>query len=163
MLAETGWPPELLQLELTESALMGTPNGSLDALRALAGMGLRIAIDDFGTGYSNLAYLRHLPVHSLKLAGSFVTGTAGREIADGRADHDASPDAVDREVVQLVIRLAHTLGLTVTAESVETGAQLATLQELGCDTGQGWYFAPPSAPGPVVELLRGKLRGGGPG
>jgi hypothetical protein len=109
VLGETGWPAELLQLELTESALMGTPDGSLAALRALADMGVRIAIDDFGTGYSNLAYLRHLPVHTLKLAGPFVTGAA-----DGNPGDTVASDEVDREVVGLVIRLAHTLGLTVT-------------------------------------------------
>jgi diguanylate cyclase (GGDEF)-like protein/PAS domain S-box-containing protein len=148
VLAQTGRPPELLQLELTESALMGTPDGSLAALHSLAGMGVRIAIDDFGTGYSNLAYLRRLPVHALKLAGSFVTGAAGRD--GGAPDPDAD---VDREVVGLVIRLAHTLGLTVTAESVETPAQFAHLHQLGCDTGQGWFFAAPVPATQVPELL----------
>jgi EAL domain-containing protein (putative c-di-GMP-specific phosphodiesterase class I) len=147
VLGETGWPAELLQLELTESALMGTPDGSLAALRALADTGVRIAIDDFGTGYSNLAYLRHLPVHTLKLAGPFVTGAA-----DGNPGDAVACDEVDREVVGLVIRLAHTLGLTVTAESVETGAQLLHLQRLGCDVGQGWLFAPPVAPAAIPAL-----------
>ena len=86
---------------------------------------MRIAIDDFGTGYSNLAYLRRLPVHALKLAGSFVTGAAGRGRLGWRPVRQASGEQVDREVVGLVIRLAHTLGLTVTAESVETAAQFA--------------------------------------
>ena len=147
VLADTGWPARRLQLELTESALMGTPDGSLAALHALSGMGVRIAIDDFGTGYSNLAYLRRLPVHALKLAGSFVTGAAGR---DGRGRE--AGDAVDRQVVSLVIRLAHTLGLTVTAESVETAAQFAHLQQLGCDIGQGWFFAA-AAPAPTIPRL----------
>jgi EAL domain-containing protein (putative c-di-GMP-specific phosphodiesterase class I) len=151
VLAETGWPAELLQLELTESALMGTPDGSLAALHALADMGVRIAIDDFGTGYSNFAYLRRLPVHELKLAGSFVTGAGGCE-PDG-----ATGTEVDREVVGLVIRLAHTLGLTVTAESVETPAQLAHLQQLGCDTGQGWLFARAVAPDAIPGLLNRPL------
>jgi diguanylate cyclase (GGDEF)-like protein/PAS domain S-box-containing protein len=156
VLAETGWPPELLQLELTESAVMGTTAGSLSALRALADMGVRIAIDDFGTGYSNLAYLRRLPVHALKLAGSFVTGAVSdRPTAGTRAD-------VDREVVGLLIRLAHTLGLTVTAESVETPAQFAHLQQLGCDTGQGWFFAPP-LPAVGIPALAGRPLGDLPG
>jgi len=142
ILAATGWPAELLQLELTESALMGTTAGSLSALRALDDMGVRIAIDDFGTGYSNLAYLRRLPVQALKLAGSFVTGAA----SDRYVPETGAPANVDREVVGLLIRLAHTLDLTVTAESVETAAQFAHLQQLGCDTGQGWFFAPPLAP-----------------
>jgi len=155
VLAETGWPAELLQLELTESALMGTPDGSLAALHALADMGVCIAIDDFGTGYSNFAYLRRLPVHVLKLAGSFVTGVTGRDAApsgDGTAVVGPG-DEVDREVVGLVIRLAHTLGLTVTAESVETPAQFAHLQQLGCDTGQGWFFAASVPAARIPELI----------
>ena len=144
VLDETGWPAALLQLELTESALMGTPDGSLAALHALAGMGVRIAIDDFGTGYSNFAYLRRLPVHALKLAGPFVTGAAaGAEWGE----------QVDREVVGLVIALAHTLGLTVTAESVETADQFAHLQQLGCDMGQGWFFAVPVPAEQIPPLL----------
>jgi EAL domain-containing protein (putative c-di-GMP-specific phosphodiesterase class I) len=146
ILDETGWPAELLQLELTESALMGTPEGPLTALQSLAAMGVRIAIDDFGTGYSNLAYLRHLPVHGLKLAGPFVTGVGG--------GHGAGPTQdVDREVVGLLIRMAHTLGLTVTAESVETAAQYAHLRRLGCATGQGWLFAPAMAAEEIPPLV----------
>jgi diguanylate cyclase (GGDEF)-like protein/PAS domain S-box-containing protein len=184
-LAATGWPPEQLQLELTESALMGTNGESLAALRALADMGVRIAIDDFGTGYSNLAYLRRLPVHALKLAGSFVTGSfvtgsfvtgAVRDVPDldadaGRPERVRGADGgrrgllggdtdVDREVVGLLIRLAHTLDLTVTAESVETAAQFAHLQQLGCDTGQGWFFAP-AMPAEAVPALVGRALGTG--
>ena len=158
VLAETGWPAELLQLELTESALMGTPDGSLAALHALADMGVCIAIDDFGTGYSNFAYLRRLPVHVLKLAGSFVTGVTGRDAAPrGRRGCPGPGDEVDREVVGLVIRLAHTLGLTVTAESVETPAQFAHLQQLGCDTGQGWFFAASVPAARIPQLLADPL------
>jgi diguanylate cyclase (GGDEF)-like protein len=162
VLAATGWPAELLQLELTESALMGTPDGSLAALHELSGMGVRIAIDDFGTGYSNFAYLRRLPVHALKLAGSFVTGAAGRgggaDDRSGQAGGEqAGGEQVDHEVVGLVIRLAHTLGLTVTAESVETASQFAHLRQLGCDTGQGWYFAPAVPAEQIPRLLAGRM------
>jgi EAL domain-containing protein (putative c-di-GMP-specific phosphodiesterase class I) len=156
VLAATGWPAELLQLELTESALMGTPDGSLAALHELSGMGVRIAIDDFGTGYSNFAYLRRLPVHALKLAGSFVTGAAGRGGGADDRSGQASGEQVDHEVVGLVIRLAHTLGLTVTAESVETASQFAHLRQLGCDTGQGWYFAPSLPAEQIPRLLAGR-------
>jgi diguanylate cyclase (GGDEF)-like protein/PAS domain S-box-containing protein len=156
VLADTGWPAELLQLELTESALMGTTGGSLAALQALADMGVRIAIDDFGTGYSNLAYLRRLPVHVLKLAGSFVTGAAMRDDVVPAADERGAE--VDREVVGLLIRLAHTLGLTVTAESVETAAQFTHLHQLGCDTGQGWWFATPLAAA-EIPALKGRSLG----
>jgi diguanylate cyclase (GGDEF)-like protein/PAS domain S-box-containing protein len=144
ILAETGWPPGLLQLELIESEFMGTSEGSLAVLRALADIGVRIAIDDFGSGYSNLAYLRRLPVHTLKLAGPFITrGSSGRD----------ETDDVDLEIVATVVRLAHILGLTVTAESIETAAQLARLRRLGCDTGQGWYFSPAVPPGDIPRLV----------
>jgi diguanylate cyclase (GGDEF)-like protein/PAS domain S-box-containing protein len=152
ILAETGWPAHGLQLELTESDLMGTTPETLDALQALADMGVRIAIDDFGTGYSNLAYLRSLPVHALKLAGTFVNGRAKPDAGEGD-----SADEVDLEVLALLIELAHTLGLSVTAEVVETGVQLERLRKLGCDTGQGWYFAPAVAAGAVPQLLEGPV------
>jgi EAL domain-containing protein (putative c-di-GMP-specific phosphodiesterase class I) len=145
-LADAGWEPELLQLELTESDLMGTTPESLAALRALADMGVRIAIDDFGTGYSNLAYLRHLPVHALKLAGPFVTGAH-----EGRPPDDG--DAVDLKLIALIIQLAHVLDLSVTAESVETESQLQRLLDLGCDVGQGWFFAPAQPAEAIPGLL----------
>jgi diguanylate cyclase (GGDEF)-like protein/PAS domain S-box-containing protein len=152
VLAETGLPPRLLQLELTESAIMGTADGPLEALRTLAGMGVRIAIDDFGTGYSNLAYLRHLPVKELKIAGSFVEGLrAGGKHEDG--SYDGGPDPVDRQIVATLVSLAHALGLTVTAEGVETTAQAECLRTIGCDSGQGWLFARPGAPESIDKLL----------
>jgi diguanylate cyclase (GGDEF)-like protein/PAS domain S-box-containing protein len=143
VLTETGLPPSQLQLELTESAIMGTADGPLDALRALADMGVRIAIDDFGTGYSNLAYLRHLPVTELKIAGSFVEGLRAAD----------RTDPVDAQIVATLVTLAHALGLTVTAEGVETPAQAERLRRIGCDSGQGWLFARPGAPDTIVKLL----------
>jgi EAL domain-containing protein (putative c-di-GMP-specific phosphodiesterase class I) len=154
ILAESGWPAHALQLELTESDLMGTTGEPLEALRALAEMGVRIAIDDFGTGYSNLAYLRTLPVHALKLAGPFVTRPFNRDPDKGG---DPDYDEVDLEVLALLVELAHTLGLSVTAEVVETSVQLERLRKLGCDTGQGWYFAPPVPASAIPELLRGPV------
>jgi diguanylate cyclase (GGDEF)-like protein/PAS domain S-box-containing protein len=130
VLAETGLAPAAVQLELTESSIMGSAGQPLRTLNALADLGVRIAIDDFGTGYSNLAYLRQLPVHALKLAGSFMTGMRA----------PGGPDQVDQEIVSALIGLAHTLKLTVIAEGVETAAQAKVLRELGCDTGQGWHF-----------------------
>ncbi|GAA2597088.1 cyclic Di-GMP phosphodiesterase RmdA [Dactylosporangium fulvum] len=139
ILEQTGLAPERLQLELTESAIMGAGGEPIEALNALADLGPRIAIDDFGTGYSNFAYLRNLPVHSLKLAGSFVAGLRPPE----------RPDPVDEQIVAAVIGLAHTLKLSVTAEGVETAEQASRLQALGCDTAQGWYYA---SPGPAAAL-----------
>ncbi|RSM54636.1 GGDEF domain-containing protein [Actinoplanes sp. ATCC 53533] len=143
ILTRTGLDPALLVLELTESAIMDT-NGPLQALSSLADSGIRIAIDDFGTGYSNFAYLRRLPVHLLKLAGPFV---------DGLRDPDGG-DSVDERIVETIIRLAHTIGVSVTAEAVETRSQAERLRALGCDTGQGWLFSRPLRPAAVTDLLR---------
>jgi diguanylate cyclase (GGDEF)-like protein/PAS domain S-box-containing protein len=143
ILAETGLEAGRLQLELTESAIMGTADEALDALRELSSLGIRIAIDDFGTGYSNLAYLRHLPVHVLKIDGSFVEGLRSAD----------APDPVDGQIVATVVSLAHFLDLTVTAECVETGAQAERLRGIGCDAGQGWLFARAAAPGEIDRML----------
>ncbi|WSB84651.1 EAL domain-containing protein [Streptomyces cellulosae] len=145
-LEETGLPPHLLQLELTESAVMGSSGRPLQALKALSGMGVRIAIDDFGTGYSNLAYLSRLPVSVLKLDGSFVRGF---QIEDRAAK--GSP--ADEVIVEAMVQLAHRLGLTVTAECVETSAQATRLRRIGCDTGQGWLYSRPVPPDRISELL----------
>jgi diguanylate cyclase (GGDEF)-like protein/PAS domain S-box-containing protein len=146
ILEETGIRPEYLQLEITESAVMTSGGEPLQTLRALTELGVRVAIDDFGTGYSNLAYLRHLPVHVLKLAGSFVDGLRPAE----------RPDPVDQALVATLIEMAHTLGHSVTAEGVETAEQAARLRALGCDTAQGWYYARAGRAGEVTRLLTGE-------
>jgi diguanylate cyclase (GGDEF)-like protein/PAS domain S-box-containing protein len=131
-LTESGLPPHRLQLEVTEHAVMtADPTGPAAVLHKLAELGVRIAIDDFGTGYSNLAYLRRLPVHDLKVAGVFI-------------DNLRDPDPADLHLVTTLIHLAHGLGLTVTAEAVETADQARRLRELGADTGQGWHFGRPT-------------------
>ncbi|MER7102912.1 EAL domain-containing protein [Streptomyces humidus] len=157
ILAETGLPPRLLQLELTESAVMGSAGRPLQALQALSEMGVGIAIDDFGTGYSNLAYLSRLPVSVLKLDGSFVRGFQYESDKEGAAP----PNPADQVVVEAMIDLAHRLGLTVTAECVETSAQATRLRSIGCDTGQGWLYSRPVSPDRISELL-GTEPGEGP-
>ncbi|GAA4588369.1 diguanylate cyclase (GGDEF)-like protein/PAS domain S-box-containing protein [Actinoplanes octamycinicus] len=142
ILAETGLDPRRLVLELTESAVMDSDGAPLAALDCLAGRGIRIAIDDFGTGYSNLAYLRRLPIHILKLAGPFVDGL--RESS-----------SVDEQIVRTIVTLAHALQVTVTAEAVETRDQADRLRELGCDTAQGYLFSRPLPPESLIPLLRG--------
>ncbi len=144
VLKETGLPSGLLQLELTESAVMGSAGRPLQALHALSEMGVRIAIDDFGTGYSNLAYLSRLPVRALKLDGSFVRGFSA-------APH---PNPADETIVSALVRLAHQLGLTVTAECVEGPEQADRLRRIGCDTGQGWHYAKPMPADCIAALLR---------
>ncbi|TXS36029.1 putative bifunctional diguanylate cyclase/phosphodiesterase [Streptomyces sp. OR43] len=145
ILAETGLDPGLLQLELTESAVMGSAGRPLQALQALSDMGVRIAIDDFGTGYSNLAYLSRLPVSVLKLDGAFVRGF--------RYEDGTHPSPADETIVEAMVQLAHRLGLTVTAECVETAGQAERLRRIGCDTGQGWLYSRAVAPERIAELL----------
>jgi diguanylate cyclase (GGDEF)-like protein/PAS domain S-box-containing protein len=143
ILRETGLPPRLLQLELTESAVMGSAGRPLQALHALDAMGVRIAIDDFGTGYSNLAYMSRLPVSALKLDGSFVQGFRS-------AEH---PNPADETIVEALVDLAHRLGLTVTAECVENAEQAERLRRIGCDTGQGWHYSRPVEAAVISRLL----------
>ncbi|SCL30429.1 diguanylate cyclase/phosphodiesterase with PAS/PAC sensor(s) [Micromonospora nigra] len=146
-LVTTGLPADLLQLELTESAVMGSAGEPLRSLHRLAALGVRLAIDDFGTGYSNLAYLRRLPIHCLKLAGPFVEGIRG----DGP---EVTVDHRDERIVDALVRLAHALELWVTAEAVETPVQAERLRALRCDTGQGRFFGAPGPAGEIVARLR---------
>jgi diguanylate cyclase (GGDEF)-like protein len=145
LLREHDLPPGRLQLEITESAMMNGADESVDSLRSLADLGVRIAIDDFGTGYSNLAYLRTLPVCELKVAGSFVEGL--------RAPAAEPASLTDERILATLVSLAHTLDLTVTAEGVETAAQADRLRAIGCDAAQGWHFGVPMPPSHVDALL----------
>jgi diguanylate cyclase (GGDEF)-like protein/PAS domain S-box-containing protein len=147
ILAETGLPPELLYLELTESAVLGEASGPIDALLGLATAGVGLVIDDFGTGYSNLAHLARLPFSELKIPSSFLAAVPS----------DAS---VNEKILTAIISLAHSMGLSVTAEGVETDAQADLLRSLHCDVGQGWYFG---APMPADEVSRFLAAGTGAG
>jgi diguanylate cyclase (GGDEF)-like protein len=140
ILQRTGLPPHQLQLEITESAVMSSDDEPVDALRTLADIGIRMAIDDFGTGYSNLSYLKRLPVHAIKVDGSFVAGLD-------------SGDERDERILATLVGLSHTLGLTVTAEGVETAAQADRVRAIGCDAGQGWHFGAPGPPSRICALL----------
>jgi diguanylate cyclase (GGDEF)-like protein/PAS domain S-box-containing protein len=142
-LTDSGLHPRQLQLEITESAVVGTDPLTGYTLDALSEMGVRLAIDDFGTGYSNLTYLRRLPVHGLKLDGSFLRGL--------RCDGEVDP--VDIQLVASLVSLAHLLGLTVTAEAVETQSQADHLRTMGCDAGQGTYFGAAADPTQISQML----------
>jgi EAL domain-containing protein (putative c-di-GMP-specific phosphodiesterase class I) len=131
-LADAGLPPEFLGLEVTESAIF--PEGPAgDRARAelqeLHDRGVRIAIDDFGTGFSSLGQLRRFPIDVIKVDRSFVQGI----------EHDARDAAITANLVTL----AHALGLVAIAEGIESGGQLASVRELGCDLAQGFLFARP--------------------
>jgi EAL domain-containing protein (putative c-di-GMP-specific phosphodiesterase class I) len=129
LVRNAGVPPQLIELEITESQLMQDPDHAIRVMQALREVGIRIAIDDFGTGYSSLAYLTRFPVAALKIDRSFVA--------------DALSDAADAAIVRMIIEMAHTLELTVIAEGVETEAQMAFLRQFGCDQGQGLLLSPP--------------------
>jgi diguanylate cyclase (GGDEF)-like protein/PAS domain S-box-containing protein len=137
LLKITGGMPEQLELEITESAIMADPQRALEIITRLRTMGLRLALDDFGIGYSSLAYLKKLPVNTIKIDKSFVIDMA--------KDEDAAV------IVLSTINLAHNLGLKVVAEGVETEKILDKLSTFGCDEAQGYYM---SKPLPVDALTR---------
>jgi EAL domain-containing protein (putative c-di-GMP-specific phosphodiesterase class I) len=137
-LAESGLPPEALELELTESVGID-PDGSVGAaLLELQALGVRCSIDDFGTGYSSISYLHEYPVDTIKLDRSFV-----QDIGDGD----------DAPIVRAVIAMAHNLGLRVVAEGVETKAQLTFLKRHRCDEVQGFLFSRPLLSADVIAFL----------
>jgi diguanylate cyclase (GGDEF)-like protein len=131
-------PASSLTLEITETVVMEDAESNSVTLRRLKDLGVKLAIDDFGSGYSSLGYLKRFPVDMLKIDRAFVSGL-------GR-------DPEDTAIVEAVIGLAHTLGMRVTAEGVETSQQLTQLKMLGCDLGQGYYFSA-SRPDQVVETF----------
>jgi diguanylate cyclase len=140
ILAETRLDPAMLCLEVTETLLIEDPESSIATLSALKALGVQIAVDDFGTGYSSLQHLRNFPIDCVKIDRSFVRGLP-----------DSSEDAA---IVGAVIELGHALGLSVTAEGIETEAQLANLRASGCDTAQGFLFSRPEPAVAVEQQLR---------
>ena len=140
VLAATRVAPTSLIIEITETTLMRDTEATLAKLRDLKALGIRLAVDDFGTGYSSLGYLRRFPFDVLKLDKSFVDGVA------------AAPE--DAALCHAVIRLGEALKLTVVAEGIEAYEQAVELHRLGCDLGQGYYFARPMTAEDATELLR---------
>jgi diguanylate cyclase (GGDEF)-like protein len=134
-LSATGLDPQYLELEMTESLLLHNAEENIAVLRKLGKDGVRIAVDDFGTGYSSLAYLRQLPIDTLKIDRTFV--------------RDIESDPEDAAIIHAVVAMGHSLDLQVTAEGVESMGQLQALQHLGCDEYQGYLF---SKPLPAVEI-----------
>ncbi|MCA0242794.1 MAG: EAL domain-containing protein [Proteobacteria bacterium] len=144
MLAVSGLPPHLLELELTESILVRHADEALRRLQALSRLGLRLSIDDFGTGYSSLAYLKRFPIDKLKIDRSFVRGLPD--------------DESDAGIVRAILQMARALGKQVIAEGVETEPQRAFLQAEGCAQFQGFLF---SAPLDSLSFEQRLLRRGG--
>lgn len=139
VLSHTGLKPKMLELELTESQLMQNIQPSIAILRELSSIGVGLSIDDFGTGYSSLSYLKRFPIDTLKIDQSFV--------------RDLTTDPDDAGIAAAIIVMAHTLGMKVVAEGVETVEQLDFLRERHCNGVQGFYFGRPIAPEEFAQLL----------
>jgi diguanylate cyclase (GGDEF)-like protein len=139
-LEHSGMKPELLELELTESMVMQSPERVTKLLAAIKKMGVRIAIDDFGVGYSSLAHIKRFPIDTLKVDRSFIRDLAG--------------NAEDRAITEAIIAMGKTLSLTVVAEGVETQEQQTFLLSHGCDAMQGYYFSRPVPQEQFASFLR---------
>ncbi len=139
-LREAQLDPKHVVIELTESMIMANPNETVTALRMIKEMGLKLSVDDFGTGYSSLSYLKRFPLDELKVDRSFVKDIPG--------------DADDAAITAAIIVLAHSLGLSVVAEGVETAEQLAFLKNVGCDEYQGYFFSKPLPEPAFVERVK---------
>ncbi len=139
VLAQTGLAPELLELEVTESALIENADATGLVLKALSDTGIGIALDDFGTGYSSLAYLTRMPIDNIKIDKCFIDGVTG--------------GGESGAIVRAILAMAHSLGKRVTAEGVETLEQARAMQAMACDCMQGYYFSRPVAAVDIPLLL----------
>ena len=137
--AEFEVEPSVLEVELTETAVMSDAEESVHILQNLTEMGVSVSIDDFGTGYSSMSYLRRFPIDTLKIDRTFISEVTTR------------PE--DASIVRAIISLSHSLNLKVVAEGVEREDQVSFLQALGCDQYQGYYFSPPLEPAEFAKLL----------
>jgi diguanylate cyclase (GGDEF)-like protein/PAS domain S-box-containing protein len=144
ILQETGLDPTRLGLEITEGLIMQQAEASVNTLRELKTMGIRISIDDFGTGYSSLSYLKRFPIDVLKIDQSFV--------------RDIPKDEDDAAIASTIITMAHSLGLKVVAEGVETLEQLNFMREHRCDAMQGYHLSKPLPPEQFAEFLKNGTR-----
>jgi len=147
-LAAEQLPASMLEIELTESAVMNNAEGSVGTLEQLSQMGVVVAVDDFGTGYSNMSYLLRFPIDRLKIDASFVRGM--------------TEDRHSMLIVKAIIGLTHSLKMKVIAEGVETLAQLEQLRALGCDQCQGFLFARPAPARAIEAELRVRASGSAP-
>ena len=137
----SGLAANRLELEVTENALMGNISSTLALLRQIRSLGVSLAIDDFGTGYSSLAYLKRLPLNTLKIDRSFI--------------QDIPKSTADLEIVQAIIGMAHTLHLQVVTEGVETHTQFELLHSLDCDFIQGYLLSPAVGIGEIIGVVQG--------
>lgn len=146
ILEQTGLDPQFLELEATETAMMSDPESTIQVLNEFKELGIRLAIDDFGTGYSSLSHLKRLPIDKIKIDKSFID--------------DITYDSKGETMLEAIIALAHSMGVTVVAEGVEKQEQLQFLSLRGCDQWQGYLFSPP-VPGSRFEQIVAGGNGGG--
>jgi EAL domain-containing protein (putative c-di-GMP-specific phosphodiesterase class I) len=139
-LAESGLPPYCLTLEITESVMMSDTAATAATLKALKELGVSVAIDDFGTGYSSLSYLQQFPIDLLKIDRAFVSGEGW--------------GITDSALARAVVSLGSALGVQTVAEGIEQPDQAQQLRQLGCERGQGFYFAPPQDVETTSALLQ---------
>jgi EAL domain-containing protein (putative c-di-GMP-specific phosphodiesterase class I) len=139
VLSQTEMDPHFLGLEITENSAIHRCDETVHLLESLKNRGIQISIDDFGIGYSSLGYLKRLPVQILKIDRSFVV--------------NMTRDSDDVAIIRAIIAMAHSLGIRVTAEGVESGEQLTILRSLGCDAIQGYHFSRPVSADIIEELL----------
>jgi EAL domain-containing protein (putative c-di-GMP-specific phosphodiesterase class I) len=140
LLRDVGIPPERLELEITESAIMVDPQQVIQTLRYIKDLGIRFTIDDFGTGYSSLAYLKKLPVSGIKIDKSFV--------------QNMEVDRDNAVIVRSIVDLGHNLGLKVVAEGVETYDANKMLKDFECDQAQGFYYSRPIPAYAITDVLK---------
>ena len=139
ILKNTSINPNILELEITETVLMQSFDSSINILKKLMDMGIRIALDDFGTGYSSLSYLRKIPISTLKIDKSFIDNITSNK--------------KEESIINNIIQMAHSMDLKIVAEGVETTEQLSILKERNCDYIQGYYFSKPLPASEVEKLL----------
>ena len=138
-LKQTGVDPSCVQFEIIETIAMGDAEKSGQVLSQLKALGVRLSIDDFGTGYSSLSRLRRIPVDTLKIDRAFIM--------------NMDTDSESREIVRIIIMLAHNLGLKVVAEGTETEEHIKLLKQLNCEMAQGYHFSKPVDDQAILQLL----------
>ena len=147
-LEESGLPAHELELEMTESVLFEHTEENVTQMQRLKALGVRLAIDDFGTGYSSLAYLHMFSVDVLKIDRTFIAQLT-----------DENPDA---ELIRTILRIGQSLNMVTIAEGIETDLQLNAVRDLGCELGQGYFFARPLPPVDVDSWLNAQAKAARP-
>jgi EAL domain-containing protein (putative c-di-GMP-specific phosphodiesterase class I) len=146
VLKKTGLAPNRLEIEVTETVLVKDPHVALDTLRRIRALGVRVALDDFGTGYSSLSYLRLFPFDRIKIDRSFVQDLGQRQDS--------------QVIVHAIVDIAAGLGMTITAEGIETTEQATYLRQIGCHEFQGFLFARPAPANQLVGVIEEALADG---